>query len=98
MPTYGKEDAEGVSFSGKRTKRGLYRRDSGKVMNADINGAVNTGRKYDERIFPAWMDCGYLYGKVRAVTRKDILEASQDHSKSNPGQTGQRASICPVSA
>ena len=98
IPTYGKEDAEGVSFSGKRTKRGLYRQDDGKVMNADINGAVNTGRKYDERIFPAGMDCGYLYGKVRAVTYKDILKASQDHSKSNPGQTGQRASVCPVSA
>jgi hypothetical protein len=67
-------------------------------MNADINGAVNTGRKYDERIFPAGMDCSYLYGKVRAVTYKDILKASQDHNKSNPGQTGQRASVCPVSA
>ena len=44
------------------------------------------------------MDCSYLYGKVRAVTYKDILKASQDHNRSNSGQTGQRASVCPVSA
>ncbi len=79
-------------------KRGLYRKDDGKVMNADINGAVNTGRKYDKRIFHAGMDCGYLYGKVRGVIYKDILKASQDYSKSNPGQTGQSAGDCPVSA
>ena len=45
-------------------------------MNADINGAANTGRKYDKRIFPEGMDCGYLYGTVKAMTYKDILRAS----------------------
>ena len=98
IPTYGKGDAEGVSFTGRRTKRGLYRQDDGRVMNADINGAANTGRKYDERIFPEGMDCGYLYGTVKAVTYKDILRESQERNRSNPGQTGQRAGVCPVTA
>ena len=103
MPTYGKEEepAAAISFSGKRIKRGLYLEGSGKVMNADINGAVNTGRKYDERIFPAGMNCGYLYGGVKAVTYKDILLESHKYNKynkSNPVQTGQRASVCPVCA
>ena len=67
-------------------------------MNADINGAVNTGRKYNESIFPEGMDCDYLYGTVKAMTYKDILCAGQENHKSNPGETGQRASVCPVSA
>lgn len=32
-------------FSGKRTLRGLYRTKDGKIINADINGAINIGRK-----------------------------------------------------
>ena len=98
IPTYGKGDAGNTAFTGKRILRGLYRQDDGKVMNADINGAANIGRKYDKRIFPEGMDCGYLYGTVKAMTYKDILCASQDYHKSNPDQTGQRASVCPVTA
>ena len=103
IPTYGKGDAEGVSFSGRRTKRGLYRQDDGRVMNADLNGAANTGRKYDGRIFPEGMDTEYLYHTVRPMTYRDILRASRERNKtnnnrSNPGQTGQRACVCPVTA
>ena len=98
IPTYGQGDAKNMSFTGKRIKRGLYLQDDGKAMNADINGAANTGRKYDKRIFPEGMDCGYLYGTVKAVTYMDILCASRSRNKSNPGQTGQRASVCPVTA
>ena len=98
IPTYGTGDAESTSFTGKRMKRGLYLQNDGKVMNADINGAANTGRKYDKRIFPEGMDCRYLYGTVKAVTYKDILCASRRRKKSNPGQTGQRAGVCPVTA
>ena len=32
-------------FSGKRIKRGLYRSKEGLLINADINGAANIGRK-----------------------------------------------------
>lgn len=33
------------SFSGKRIKRGLYRSGTGRLINADINGSLNIGRK-----------------------------------------------------
>ena len=98
IPSYGKVDAEGAVFSGRRIKRGLYLQDDGKVINADVNAAANTGRKYDERIFPEGTDFGSLYGTVKAMTFRDVLLAGQEWKKRNPGQTGQRACVCPVSA
>ena len=44
MPDSYQEDAK-FTFSGKRIKRGLYRTSWGKLINADINGALNIGRK-----------------------------------------------------
>lgn len=32
-------------FSGKRVKRGLYRAGDGRLLNADVNGSANIGRK-----------------------------------------------------
>ncbi|MBO7699759.1 MAG: hypothetical protein J6S47_01615, partial [Eubacteriaceae bacterium] len=94
------DDNRLVSFSGERIKRGVYLQDDGKLINADINAAVNIGRKYDECIFPEYDDCEYLYGTVLSVTVRDVLRASQEYhrTESDPGQTGQRASVCPVSA
>ena len=46
IPTYGEEGTKDVTFSGKRTKRGLYRSSDGSLLNADINGSVNILRKY----------------------------------------------------
>jgi putative transposase len=100
IPTYGEDDNRLVSFSGERIKRGVYLQDDGKLINADINAAVNIGRKYDECIFPEDDDCEYLYGTVLSMTVRDVLRASQEYhrTESDPGQTGQRASVCPVSA
>ena len=50
-------------------------------MNPDINGAVNTGRKYDERIFPKDMNTAYLYGNVKALRYTDILNESHNWHK-----------------
>ena len=83
MPVYGAEDAGKAVFTGRRVKRGLYRQDDGKVLNADINGSANIGRKYDERIFPEDMDCSYLYGTVKAVRYDDILEESHRHHRTS---------------
>lgn len=35
----------------KRIKRGLFKTNSGKIINADINGALNVLRKYIKEIF-----------------------------------------------
>jgi putative transposase len=40
-----KNGKEKPTFSGKRTKRGLYRAKDGRLLNADINGAGNVIRK-----------------------------------------------------
>ncbi|WP_251569413.1 IS200/IS605 family accessory protein TnpB-related protein [Parasutterella muris] len=40
-----KQDKAKPVFSGKRIKRGLYRSSDGRLINADINGAANIGRK-----------------------------------------------------
>ena len=34
------------SYKGKRVKRGLFETSSGKLINADVNGSLNLGRKY----------------------------------------------------
>ena len=81
MPVYGVPDAEKAVFTGRRVKRGLYRQDNGKTLNADINGSANIGRKYDARIFPEGMDYGYLYGAVRAMRHDDILAGSRRYHR-----------------
>ena len=43
VPNFG--DAQIPKFSGRRIHRGLYRTGSGQLINADINGALNIGRK-----------------------------------------------------
>jgi putative transposase len=44
LPVYA-EGVEPPQFSGKRVKRGLYRAADGRLLNADINGSANIGRK-----------------------------------------------------
>jgi len=42
LPAYSEQEPE---FSGKRVKRGLYRAADGRLVNADVNGSANIGRK-----------------------------------------------------
>ena len=44
MPAWNR-DQEEPSFSGRRVKRGLYRSKDGTLLNADVNGSANIGRK-----------------------------------------------------
>lgn len=45
IPTYGKDKDTKAVFSGKRTKRGMYRTGNGTLIHADINGSANIARK-----------------------------------------------------
>jgi len=45
IPVYGHIGADGVVFSGKRIKRGLYKRSVGQLINSDVNGSYNILRK-----------------------------------------------------
>jgi putative transposase len=50
IPTYGKEQGE-LKFSGRRVKRGLYKAQSGRKLNADVNGSLNILRKASPNAF-----------------------------------------------
>ncbi|AVF28847.1 RNA-guided endonuclease InsQ/TnpB family protein [Paenibacillus larvae] len=45
IPTYNDDNPTDISFSGKRVKRGLYQTKNGKILNADVNGALNILKK-----------------------------------------------------
>ena len=41
IPVYNDDNPKEYEFSGKRVKRGLYQTKEGKLLNADVNGALN---------------------------------------------------------
>lgn len=45
IPVYSKDDTTEYTFSGRRVHRGLYRTSDGRLLNADVNGALNILRK-----------------------------------------------------
>jgi putative transposase len=45
IPVSGNIDAQDVTFSGQRIKRGLYKTSGGQLINADVNGSYNILRK-----------------------------------------------------
>ena len=57
IPAYNAYDSKSYSFSGKRIKRGLYKTSAGKLLNADVNGALNILRK------SSVVDLTVLYGR-----------------------------------
>ena len=59
IPTYGESD-EKYTFSGKRTKRGIYKSSDGTKLNADINGASNIIRKAIPTAFNTIADIRYI--------------------------------------
>lgn len=52
------------NFLGKRIKRGLYKTKQGLLINADINGSLNIGRKvFSDAFVPA--DIGYVVNPIQ---------------------------------
>ena len=45
VPSFTNSDDKEYAFSGKRIKRGLYKTSTGKLLNADVNGALNILKK-----------------------------------------------------
>ena len=45
IPPYNADNPQSYGFSGKRVQRGLYRTDDGRLIDADVNGALNILRK-----------------------------------------------------
>lgn len=58
----GKHDA----YLGKRKKRGLFQSSIGKLLNADINGAIGIGRKvFGDFYVSKIIDSGFAFNPVR---------------------------------
>ncbi|MDJ0600970.1 MAG: transposase [Crocosphaera sp.] len=51
LPEYNADNPQTYQFSGKRIKRGLYRTKDKKLVNSDINGSANIGRKSKADLF-----------------------------------------------
>ena len=66
IPIYDKENPQEYKFSGKRIKRGLYETSTGKLINADCNGALNILRKSKV------VDLNVLYNRGELNTPKRI--------------------------
>ena len=62
IPVYNADNPQKYHFSGKRVKRGLYRTANGKLLNADVNGALNILRK------GSVVDLTVLYGRGEVDT------------------------------
>ena len=45
IPVYNDDNPKYYLFSGRRINRGMYRTESGKHLNADVNGALNILKK-----------------------------------------------------
>ena len=50
LPIHSAETPYTGTFSGKRIQRGLYRSKSGRLINADVNGAANILRKSKQNL------------------------------------------------
>ena len=57
IPVYNEDNPQSCVFSGKRVHRGLYKCSNGKMLNADVNGALNILRK------SSVMDLTVLYSR-----------------------------------
>ena len=62
IPKWNPQNPKQGKFSGKRVKRGLYQTNSGKFINADVNGALNILRKSNVVSLQA------LYSRGDAIT------------------------------
>ena len=71
IPTY--KENEDYKFSGKRTKRGLYKTKENILINADINGASNIIRKEFPNAFNN-LKLEYLYKTTKVVRYKDLYK------------------------
>ena len=62
IPVYSADNPREYQFSGKRIHRGQYKTASGKIINADVNGALNIMRK------SSVVDVNILYGRGEVDT------------------------------
>ena len=80
IPVYSKNDETKYTFSGERVKRGLYKSKEGVLLNADINGAGNTLRKYDKKSFDLIKDFSFV-NNITVLRFKDFYKTKKSTVK-----------------
>ena len=70
LPVYNADNPQSYSFSGRRIFRGLYKTKEGKVLNADVNGALNILRKSNV----VSLDALYARGDVNTPIRIRVFK------------------------
>ena len=56
----------------RRIKRGLFRTNNGRIINADINGALNILRKYIKEIFSPNLEIAMDIGREQRPIKKRV--------------------------
>lgn len=69
IPVYNADNPKAYQFSGSRIKRGLYRTKDGHLVNSDLNGSLNIGRKCKHEGF-----AGVSRGSLTAPRRINLLK------------------------
>ncbi len=72
MPVYGEEKSEKIKFSGQRIKRGLYRSQSGRIINADVNGSYNILRKAFPKAFADGIERCVVHPRLVTPTKQKM--------------------------
>lgn len=73
LPVYNADNPKTYQFSGKRIKRGLYRTKDGHLVNSDLNGSLNIGRKSKHNGF-----AGVSRGSLTAPRRINLLKLERN--------------------
>ena len=84
MPVYQARQEESCKFSGKRIRRGMYRTKEGKLLNADVNGALNILRKSNVVDLTVLYDKGAVNTPVRlsVFQKKKAQRTDSKHRES----------------
>ena len=84
MPVYQAGQEESCKFSGKRIHRGMYRTKEGKLLNADVNGALNILRKSNVVGLTVLYDKGAVNTPVRlsVFQKKKVQRTDSKHCES----------------
>jgi transposase len=76
IPVYNAENLKGYQFSGKGVQRGFYRTKSAHLVNADLNGSLNIGRKSKHEGFNR-----VSRGSLTAPRRINLLKFGKENAQ-----------------
>ena len=68
-----KEEINKANYNkARRIKRDLFKRENGKIINADVNGSINILRKYIKEIFSPNLEIAMDIGREQRPLKKRV--------------------------